>query len=112
MGRRKPKTLLEIAVARGGLINGPRAISMIVGWLVAEEMLGHPPDLDEYADWWKMSRATAFREQAAFRKCFPQETTPQRIADLIKAQQAEWKRGGVKRLGSLVIDGVVGGAVA
>jgi hypothetical protein len=112
LGRKKPRTLLEVAVARGGLVKGPRAVSMVVGWVVAEEMLGHPPTLEEYAEWWKMSRATAFREQAAFRQCFPEETTPQRIADLVKARRDEWGRGGVKGLGALMIEGLSGGGAA
>ena len=111
-GRRKPRTLIDIAVARGGIIKGPRAISMIFGWFVAEEMLGHPPTLEEYADWWRLSRATAFREQAAFRECFPGETTPQRIVDWAKVQRREVRRGGVKGLGRLAIEGLPGGATA
>ena len=101
---------MEVAVAQGGLLKGPRAMAVIVGWMVAEQMLGHPPTLEEYQEWWKLSRATAFRDQALFRECFPAETTPQQIADLVRARHPEWQRGGVKGLGRLVIEGATGGA--
>ena len=113
MGRKrnKPKTLLQLAVANGGLIKGYRAVGFILCWAIAEEMISHPPTLDEYREWWKESRATAFREQAIFRECFPGETTPQRIVDAIKVRRDEWREGGVKALGKLSVE-IIGGAPA
>jgi hypothetical protein len=35
--------------------------------------------VDEVAEWWNESRRTAFREQAAFRKCFPTLDSPEAI---------------------------------
>jgi hypothetical protein len=59
--------------------------------------LGYPPTIEEYADWWGTSRSTAFREQARFRDAFPDETTPERVVQLLFAQDEKWYRSGVTR---------------
>lgn len=102
MPNRNP-SLLQIAHKRMGFLKGTRVVAFIVSWAVAEEALGHPPSLEEYADWWKESRSTAFREQARFRECFPGEETPQRIVDLLTAQRENWYRQGVGGAGNMRI---------
>lgn len=94
-------TLAQIAVAKKGVIKGSRVLTFIASWAIAEEALGHPPSIEEYAEWWKESRSTVYREQARFRECFPHEATPQRIVDLLKAQRSSWKAQGVKGLGQV-----------
>ena len=75
-------------------------------WAIAEEALGHPPTLDDYADWWHESRSTVFREQARFREAFPSETTPQRIADELKRQEGDtWFKRGVSGCARLALRG-------
>lgn len=96
-----PRSLAQIAIGKKGVIKGSRVLAFILCWGIAEEALGHPPTVEEYADWWKESRSTAFREQARFRECFPQETTPQRIVDLLQAQRVDWKTKGVNGLGQM-----------
>jgi len=66
--------------------------------------LGHPPPLEEYADWWRESRSTVFRLQARFREAFPGETTPQRLVDAMKQQKGPtWFKLGVSRCARLAL---------
>src|SRR3954465_969741 len=107
MGRAKrPPSLLKVAVSRVGTVKGARVVAFILCWAIADDALGHPPTLEEYAEWWNESRATAFREQARFRECFPDEATPQRIVDLLTQQRAEWRQGGVQGLGRVQLAGL------
>src|SRR5437764_14606153 len=99
-------SLAKIIIGRVVLMKGGRVLAFILAWSVAEEALGYPPTLEEYAEWWNESRATAFREQARFRECFPDEATPQRIVDLLKQQRAEWRQGGVQGLGRVQLAGL------
>jgi hypothetical protein len=99
MAKRPPRTLLELAVARVGLLKGPRVVTFMVAWSIAERELGHEPTLHEYREWWNESERTAYREQALFRECFPDETTPSR---LMAALASAWdERRGVRGLGAV-----------
>lgn len=75
MPKRKP-TWLEIAVHNGGFRKATKALVWAHQWAVVREALGHDPSVDEVAEWWKAPRRTAFREQAAFRDCFPTLDSP------------------------------------
>jgi len=80
VGKKRPaKTWLEVAVARTGLRNAVRALTWAHEWSVAATALGHDPTVEEVADWWNMTRRTAFREQAAFREAFPEVESPMRL---------------------------------
>src|SRR4051794_18566436 len=104
--RRKPPTLQQAAALHVGQVKGAKVVAFLVCWAVAEEALGHPPTLDEYADWWNESRATAFREQARFREAFPGETTPQRLVDALKSEDgATWFKRGVRGVGRIALRG-------
>ena len=48
--RKKPETLQQLAATHVGQIKGAKVVAFIVMWAIAEEALGHPPTLDEYAD--------------------------------------------------------------
>jgi hypothetical protein len=81
-------------------------VAFIVMWAIAEDALGHAPTLDEYADWWRESRSTVFREQARFREAFPGETTPQRLIDVLKAQEGQtWFKRGVSACARISVSG-------
>lgn len=73
--KRKP-TWIEVAVANGGFRKAIKALSWAHSWIYVEVALGREPSVDEVAEWWNESRRTAFREQAAFRECFPNLDTP------------------------------------
>lgn len=76
--RREPRrTLLHVMVERVGLRKSYKVALHVACWIIAEQYLeARPITVDEYAEWWKMSRAQAFRDQQAFRACFPEYTTP------------------------------------
>ena len=78
----KPKrqpTWLEVAVHHGGFRKGAKALLWANSWIFVREALGRDPSVDEVAEWWNESRRTAFREQAAFRECFPMLDTPEAL---------------------------------
>ena len=115
--KRQRPTLQQLAAKRVGQTSGARVVAFTVQWAIAEEALGHPLTLDEYADWWHASRSTVFREQARFREAFPGEVTPQRLVDLLRAEEgATWFKRGVSACartalkGDAVIEAVSGGA--
>jgi hypothetical protein len=94
--RRQRPTLQQLAAVRVGQIAGARVVAFIVQWAIAVEAVGHSLTLEEYADWWHASRSTVFREQARFREAFPDETTPQRLVDLLGQEEGEtWFKRGV-----------------
>jgi hypothetical protein len=67
---------MEVAVGRAGWRQGIRAMTWAYEWAVAREALGDEPSVDQVAEYWKMNRRTAFREQSAFREAFPSLDTP------------------------------------
>lgn len=73
--QRRP-TWIEVAVKNGGFRKAIRALSWAQSWIYVEVALGREPTVDEVAEWWNESRRTAFREQAAFRECFPKLDSP------------------------------------
>jgi hypothetical protein len=68
--QREAVTVAEVAMATVGFRKGYRVLLHISCWLICERALGHRPDVDEYAKWWEMSRAKAYRDQQTFRECF------------------------------------------
>ena len=116
-GRKKRPTLQQLAAKNVGQVAGARVVAFIVQWAMTEEALGHPPTLEEFADWWYASRSTVFREQARFRDAFPGETTPQRLVDVLKTEEgATWFKRGVSAStrialrGDAIIEALGGGA--
>lgn len=87
MGKQRPaKTWLEVAVAIGGLRKAVRALIFANCWAMAREALGHDPTVEEIAEWWKASVRSTYRDQAAFRTCFPMLETPARIFESPEAR--------------------------
>jgi hypothetical protein len=94
----QPTSLFEYARKRVGFRRSVQVFTFMVAWDHARRAMRHESiTLDEYADWWKVSRSTAFREQSRFREVFPAEATPDRILDLAAAAWDE--RTGVQGLG-------------
>ena len=85
----KAPSILETMFARVGMRAGMRVGTFIAAWATAEKDIGHEISCDEYADWWKMARSTAFREQAAFRECFPEFETPTTLINACVARNVE-----------------------
>jgi hypothetical protein len=84
MGKRPPKTVLEIAVAKGGIRKGLRVCTFIAQWTIAQQQLqqdlGRVPTLEEAAAWWKEPQRTWFHRQAEFREVFDLCDTPEVMA--------------------------------
>ncbi len=83
--RERQITWLELAVRNAGIRAAMTASVWAYEWATTREALEHEPTVEEVADWWKMARRTAFREQAAFRKAFPTLETP---APIYASEQA------------------------
>ena len=103
MAKRRPRTWIEIAVVNGGFRNAVKALNWAHSWIHVQVALGHDPSVDEVAEWWNQPRRSAFREQAAFRECFPDLETPAPIY-ATPARTAEIRRS-VKALS--VLDGAI-----
>jgi hypothetical protein len=84
--RRKP-TWAEIGFRNAGFAATARALKFALGWGLATASLGREPEnVEEYARENQESRATAFRDQQAFRLAFPDEVNPTRMNRVSGAQ--------------------------
>lgn len=89
-------TIAEHVVRQVGFWNGQKVMAFIMAWENARTALGQSSmTLDEYRDWWRTSRRTAFREQALFRTAFPDFDTPDELLALarsrrVSVQQLRW----------------------
>lgn len=86
--KRPVRTWLEYAVMTAGLRTGVNAITWAYQWGVASAALDRDPTVEEVAEYWGLTRRTAFREQAAFREAFPDMDTPAKIHASPEAQEA------------------------
>jgi hypothetical protein len=69
---RKKPTVASVALLNAGFSDGMTGLVMVASWLIAREELGRwPVNVEEYADHWKMSGASAYRELRMFKRCFP-----------------------------------------
>lgn len=76
--------LWPIVVKRVGWRRGYKAMLHAACWWIGEREKGGPfATVDEYADHWNLSRATAFRDQQSFRGAFPTCETPRELAERI-----------------------------
>lgn len=73
MARKKRRpTWSEVAYVNAGPRETLKAFEFAINWAGATHLLGREPEsVEEFADVAELSRATAFRQQAAFRKAFP-----------------------------------------
>jgi hypothetical protein len=81
-------TWAELGYKNAGIRTTGRALGFVVEWGLATAVLGREPvSVEEFAEVAEESRATAFRNQQAFRKAFPKEETPTRINRVTGAQR-------------------------
>lgn len=74
--------------ANAGMRNAVRGLKFAMAWGIATAELGREPEnIEEYADVLEESRATAFRDQQAFRKAFPTEVSPARMNEVSGMQK-------------------------
>jgi hypothetical protein len=87
MANRTRVTWAELGFQNAGIVATTRAIGFVVEWGLATAYLGREPEsIEEFARVADESRATAFRNQQAFRRAFPDEETPARINRVTGAQ--------------------------
>jgi hypothetical protein len=87
---RQPRTLLEhIYVRTRSMKATVRVGTLVTQWAIVRRDLGRRPMVSEYCEWWGISEATAYRELAEFRKAFPGEDGPDRIAAVLNDQGDE-----------------------
>lgn len=73
--------LMPSMIKRVGMRKALRAMGFIVAWESAQQMVatedpGAHFGIERYIVYWKMSKATAYREQAAFREAVPGFDSP------------------------------------
>ena len=83
MSKIKKRTVLQHAINNVGGYNGSKAVAHALCWHITRGELGRPPTVEQYADSWKVSRATAYRERANFRLAFPEFASPTELADFV-----------------------------
>lgn len=75
-------SLLELVYAQTrSLRKSAQVVAFVLAWQKTAERLGRAPSIEEYAEDWNQSRATAFREQARFREAFPKLDDPAPIIE-------------------------------
>ena len=87
MARTRPLTWAEVGIMNAGMRATTRGLKFAMGWGLATAELGREPEsIEEYAEVVRESRATAFRDQQAFRRAYPNEETPTRMNQVTGAQ--------------------------
>ena len=72
MPRKRQVTWVQPGIRNAGMRATTRGLKFALGWGLATVELGREPEsIEEYAETMEESRATAFRDQQAFRKAFP-----------------------------------------
>lgn len=80
------QALLVVAQRRVGLRKAFQALTFMTAWDMVRADAEAEPTIEDYAAYWKVSPATAYREQKLFREAFPSETSPTRLLDLAAKQ--------------------------
>ena len=110
MARRadRRQTWIELGVRNAGIRTAFTGMTWALSWIIAAKDLDHDPTVEEVADWWKDSHRTAYRQQAAFRRAYPDLESPGAMfadpeADAVAAELAKTigKSGRVKSLATI-----------
>jgi len=90
-----------IAIHNAGFRNASRALKFALGWGLATAERGcEPESVEQYAEMMGESRATAFRDQQAFRRAFPGHESPAEInreSGLQERYDALWEKLGNRK---------------
>lgn len=86
---KRPVTVFEVAVRNAGLRDAIKGMLYVTAWAAATAERGEPLEtVEDYAFYWRQSRAKSFREQAAMRKAFPGHETPDDLLAALKVEVA------------------------
>jgi hypothetical protein len=101
MSKRPPQTIIEVCLARAGVMKGARVASFNSLWAIASQRLDRPITVADYAEYYGESERNVYRHLASFREVFPALDTPQAIADEVIAQAEDRVYGKVRDVGHL-----------
>jgi hypothetical protein len=95
MTRKRPVMLGEYLFRKLGYRKGTKAAAFIVAWGLYSDSLGEgePWSVEAYADYWRESHSTAYRELRVFREAFPEDSYPFRVWGVIR-DSVEARRSG------------------
>jgi len=71
--------LIDYVQGRVGRRPAQRVLAFLQEWDTLADELGRDPTLEEYAERWRLPRATAYSDQRLFREAFPGEQNPRRL---------------------------------
>ena len=91
-GKKTPTPLMKHITEQIGVRRGYTVMAFIVAWEIARSSYPEGMSVEDYADWWKISNATAYRDQQWFRAALPDELTPDRLLDEAKARKIAIQR--------------------
>ena len=77
-----PNTVVRVAIENVGFRQSYTAVTFLIEWSIAMRKLGDGMKVEDFAEWWAVSRSQAFRRQVVYRRAFPGWDSP---TDLVKA---------------------------
>ena len=81
MWRREPRTWLELLARRVGYARMLRVSAFVTCWAIVRDELEHEPTVEEYAEWWRTSLSTAYRDLHRFEEALPEFEGPGDFVD-------------------------------
>jgi len=83
-------TILEVAYAKtGSMLKAARVVAFVFAWGQARKDLGSSMSVEDFAEYWGESVATAYRQQALFREVFDLCRTPDPVLDMLEVAGGE-----------------------
>ena len=90
MAKNRKHHTIKTIIARIGPRATYKVMVFVASWGIFMRKEGRPPEtVDEFADWWKISQATAFRDQALFRKALPDADDPTHLLQWIAEEDPQ-----------------------
>jgi hypothetical protein len=91
MPRKKPQSAGASAIAvllrDFGIRKTMRILDISTSWAIALRANGWEPiTAEQYGEYWRMGRASAFRDQRFWRECFPQSENPNATLIAVREQ--------------------------
>ncbi len=85
--------VLALCVDRGGYKTGRRVAQFIFEWELVVRSIERDVSAEEFAGWWKVGNATAYRRLADFRGLFPELGERGKPTDLMRPLMAQLAAG-------------------
>lgn len=93
MTPRRPVTFAEFLFRKLGYRKGTKVAAFVVAWGIYTDSLqeGRRASMFGYANYWKQSQATSYRELEVFHEAFPDEVLPDRVWSVVGRHVEERK---------------------